>query len=155
MESDAFKIPLCTNPSTLPNVFPTILCAEPVLQDKQKKACLLSPFEDSMSHLINTHHVLRDRRGRTQRGRVIFASFLLFTDSIKQRVDQSVGPSVLWTRVPLLSMHSHAAPRLRLQRLITHVLHRYLRKETLFGVWSTVWVQLGFVVDFGIWIQTL
>lgn len=37
MESDAFKIPLCTNPSTLPNVFPTILCAEPGLQDKQKK----------------------------------------------------------------------------------------------------------------------
>lgn len=120
---------------------------------KKKRACLLSPFEDSMSHLINTHHVPRDRRRRTQRARVIFASFLLFTDSIKQRGVQRFGPSVLRTRVPLLSMRVSGA--VTLAHGCDCGVHRYLRKDALFGVWSTVGVQLGFVADYGIWIQTL
>lgn len=46
MESDAFKIPLRPNPSTLPNVFPTILHAqEPGLPNKQKSFSFLSLFK--------------------------------------------------------------------------------------------------------------
>lgn len=104
MESDAFKIPLCTNPSTLPNVFPTILCAEPGLQDKQKKL-VFYPLLKTACLIWSIHIMSQEADGGGRRGAKWFFFFLLFTDSIKQRVDQRFGLSALWTHVPLLSMH--------------------------------------------------
>lgn len=45
MESDAFKIPLRSNPSTLPNVFPTILLVQSQAFKTNRKAFLLSLFK--------------------------------------------------------------------------------------------------------------
>lgn len=60
MERGAFKIPLRPNPSTLPNVLPTMLYEpEAGLQNKQKSFSFI-PFQESESDLINTHHVPRD-----------------------------------------------------------------------------------------------
>ena len=62
MERDAFKIPLRPNPSTLPNVLPTILHARSQgLQNKQKSFSFI-PFQEGISYLINTHHVPGDAR---------------------------------------------------------------------------------------------
>lgn len=60
MESGAFKIPLQPNPSTLPNVFPTILHAPSQAFKTNAKAFLLSLFKKAPSYLINTHRVPGD-----------------------------------------------------------------------------------------------
>lgn len=155
MESDAFKIPLRTNPSTLPNVFPTILCEEPDLQDKQKKACLLSPFWRQRVLSDQYTSPPQRRTGEDVEGpRDLLLLLFVFTDSIKQRVDQSFGLSVDTCSSAVRGLQS-VHPRGRPRRLIAHFLHRYLRKYALFGVWSTVWVQPGWVVASGIWIHTV
>ena len=101
MERDAFKIPLRPNPSTLPNVLPTILHApRPGLQNKQKSFSFI-PFQESTSHLINTHHVPGDGRvlllGR--RGQAEWFSSLL-TQLSREWIK---GSARAWTQVPLLS----------------------------------------------------
>lgn len=60
MERDAFKIPLRPNPSTLPNVLPTILHELSQAFKTKQKSFSFIPFQESMSYLINTHHVPRD-----------------------------------------------------------------------------------------------
>lgn len=90
MESDAFKIPLRTNPSTLPNVFPTILCAEPGLQDKQKKL-VFYPLLKTVCLIWSIRIMSWETDGEDVEGAKWFFSSSLFTDSIKQRVDQRFG----------------------------------------------------------------
>lgn len=56
MESDAFKIPLRFNPSTLPNVFPTILLVQSQAFKTNRKAFLLSLFKKAC--LIWSIHIM-------------------------------------------------------------------------------------------------
>ena len=56
MESDAFKIPLRPNPSTLPNVLPTILHARSQAFNTSRKAFLLSLFKKAC--LIWSIHIM-------------------------------------------------------------------------------------------------
>lgn len=89
MAHDAFKIPLRPNPSTLPNVFPTILHeleAGPLPKQTQKLFSFLSFFflsREPGPYLIN----MRGCPRRTD----LAEWFSAFADPFKLRTDQTLG----------------------------------------------------------------
>lgn len=102
MERDAFKIPLRPNPSTLPNVLPTILHARSQAFKTKQKSFSFILFQESMSYLINTHHVPGDGPvlllGRC--GQAEWFSSLL-TQLSREWIK---GLARAWTQVPSLSL---------------------------------------------------
>lgn len=154
MESDAFKIPLRPNPSTLPNVLPTILHEWSQAFKTNRKSFSFIPFQAGMSYLINTHHVpwggwklLHSRRGH----RVI----LLFADSVELRADQRSGlsPDTCSFTVTVYHVHMSVSCSKRCW-VITELDAVCIHTFALFDTWSTAWEQLGSAAASVIWIQT-
>lgn len=103
MESDAFKIPLRPNPSTLPNVFPTILHARSQAFKTNTKAFLFYPF--SRKHVLSDQCTsCPERRTRTTGSVDVDRpsdSPLLLTRLSREWIK---GLAWAWTHVLLLSL---------------------------------------------------
>ena len=125
------------------------------LQHKQKSFSFI-PFQESMSYLINTHHVPGDGREllHSRCGQAEWFCSLL-TQLSRERIKGS-------TWLLLLSLWLiKAAVWFKAMRLIALFRHPavfisvgHLRRYALFGVLSTVWMQLGPLVASDIWIRT-
>lgn len=89
MERAAFKIPLRPNPSTLPNVFPTILHeleAGPFPKQTEKLFSFYPFSTESAPYLINIAHMSQEDG--------LAEWFSAFADPLKPRADQTLEPSV-------------------------------------------------------------
>lgn len=102
MESDAFKIPLRPNPSTLPNVFPTILHARSQAFKTNRKGFSFYPF--SRKHVLSDQYTSCPKRRTRTTGSVDVDrpsdSPLLLTRLSREWIK---GLAWAWTHVLLLS----------------------------------------------------
>lgn len=158
MERAAFKIPLRPNPSTLPNVFPTILHeheAGPLPKQTEKLFFFLSFFKRARALIWSI--CARVPGGQT--GWVI----LCFCWPTEMESGSNVRAESRHTAFFLLSVALNKAIKVASVRTVGMIGFRCpschphqwdSRRYVLCGDLSTVWAQTGFPAVSGIWIET-
>lgn len=164
MERAAFKIPLRPNPSTLPNVFPTILHEHEAgpLSKQTEKLFSFYPFSrEPRPYLINM-------RACPRRTNCLSDSLLLLT-CWKRRADQTFETSgntrpFFFFFLPWVCLkqgnqsHPRSKPLEWLGSSVSTVHPVILKNESrrcvLCGVLPTAWAQTGLMAASGIWIKT-